>query len=114
MKIASFLVCLLVACGGQVASQNDSGSPQPDSSTKSSGGVVLRACGPTDAIVHEFSFGPGFDLTCQSPMVADDTMTVLLESQLTGPTTIDLAPGGKGTAEVCTFVGCQTATSGQL
>lgn len=112
MKIASFLVCL-VACGGQVASQNDSGS-SPDSSVESNGGVVIRTCGPTDGIVHEFSFAPGGNLTCQSPMIADDTMTVTLDTLLTGPATIDLAPGGKGTAEVCTFVGCQTATEGKL
>lgn len=113
MKIASFLVCLF-ACGGQVAAQNDSGSPPPDSSVESNGGVVIRACGPTDGIVHEFSFAPGGNLTCQSPMIADDTMTVTLDTLLTGPATIDLAPGGKGTAEVCTFVGCQTATEGKL
>ena len=113
MKITSFLVCL-VACGGQVASQNDSGSPQPDSGVESSSGVVLRACGPTDAIVHEFSFAPGGDLTCQSPMIADDTMTITLDSLLTGPGTIDLAPGGGGTAEGCTFAGCQTASEGKL
>jgi len=116
MKLASsfFSMFVLAACGGMVSTQNDSGTTQPDSSVQSNGGVVIRTCGPTDGIVHEFSFAPGGDLTCQSPMIADDTMTVTLDSQLTGPAKIDLAPNGKGTAEVCTFVGCQTATQGTL
>jgi len=112
MKIASFLIGL-AACGGTIASQTDSGSPPPDSSIPSTNnGVVIHACGPTDGIVHEFSFNEA--VTCQAPMVADDTLTITLDALLTGPATIDLAPGGKGVASICTFVGCDTATQGKL
>lgn len=112
MKIAFFSLCALVACGGQVQSQNDSGAPAPDADAPSTDGVVIHACGPTDGLVHEFSFNAS--VTCPSPMVADDTLTITLDGLLTGPATIDLAPGGKGTVAVCTIAGCDTATEGKL
>ena len=112
MKIACLLMGALAACGGQIEAQTDSGMPVPDANAPSTDGVVIRACGPTDGIVHEFSFNAS--LTCQAPMIADDTLTITLDTLLTGPATIDLAPGGKGTASVCTLAGCQTATQGKL
>ena len=110
MKIACLLV--LAACGGQIDSQNDSGTTAPDATTPSTDGVVIHACGPTDGIVHEFSFNAS--LTCKAPMIADDTLTITLDTLLTGPATIDLAPSGKAVASVCTIAGCDMATSGKL
>lgn len=114
-----FAFASLAACGGVIGSGSDAATTDSSSSpdaASSMNGVVLRTCGPTDAIVPAFVFSSA-PLTCSAPSVPDDTITITLDNPLTGPATIHLDSGPleiSGTSSVCTIAGCTEALSGTL
>jgi hypothetical protein len=108
------LFFITAGCGGHLANEGDASvDAAPDNVTTTTGtGVVVRACGPADGIVHAFVFSTS-PLSCAMPYVADDTLTITPAGDVTGPTTITIGDAG-ATADYCKFAGCDSAVSGTL